>query len=100
MRLTSIVLDDDPDSASGSGTIYLDDMTASVGPENYAVRFTKASDVVDVVWAPVATQLTLNTSSSSVTRVRAGGEAMVEPTINGQYTFTAGPEPVYIHHQP
>ncbi len=100
VRLTSIVLDDDPDSASGSGTIYLDDMTASVGPENYAVRFTKASDVVDVVWAPVATQLTLNTSSSSVTRVRAGGEAMVEPTINGQYTFTAGPEPVYIHHQP
>ena len=100
VRLTSIVLDDDPDSASGSGTIYLDDMTASVGPESYAVRFTKASEVVDVIWAPVATQLTLNTSSPRVTRVRAGGEATVEPASNGQYTFAAGPEPVYIHHVP
>ncbi len=99
-RLAAIVLDDDPDSASGAGTIYLDDMTASVGAESYAVRFTNGAEVIDVVWAPAAAQLSLPTSSASVTRVRAWGEASAEPAANGRYTFTAGPDPVYIHHVP
>ncbi|NTW02579.1 MAG: hypothetical protein HGA19_15085, partial [Oscillochloris sp.] len=98
--LDSLILDDDPNSTSGSGTIYLDDLTASVGPESYAVRFMKANEAVDVIWAPDSAQVTLPTSSDHVTRVRAWGETTEEPVSNGHYTFTAGPDPVYIHHVP
>ena len=100
VSLTAIVLDDDPNTATGSGTIYLDDMTASSGPDSYAVRFAKGADVIDVIWAPNVTQVSVPTLSNQVTRVRAWGETTVEAANGGLYTFTVGPDPVYIHHTP
>ena len=98
VSLTALVLDDDPNTAVGTGTIYLDDLTASSGPDSYAVRFHKGAEVVDVIWAPTVTQVSLPTQAGQVTRVRAWGETTVEPTNGGRYTFTVGPDPVYIHH--
>lgn len=100
VSLVAFVLDDDPNSASGSGTLYLDDLTAMVGPESYAVRFAIGSEVTDVVWAPRVTQVIVPTRSAQVTRVRAWGETTVEPSQNGQYIFFVGPDPVYLHHMP
>ncbi|NCC37013.1 MAG: hypothetical protein EOM24_34145, partial [Chloroflexia bacterium] len=38
-RLIALVLDDEPDTATGSGTIYLDDVTVLSGPPAYGARF-------------------------------------------------------------
>jgi len=98
--LVALVLDDDPDSAAGAGTIYLDDLTAAVGPEVYGVRFPRGGEVVDVVWAPAPAQVAIPTRSAQVRRVQRGGEVAVEAARDGQYTFRVGPAPVYLHHTP
>ena len=100
VSLTALVLDDDPNTATGEGTIYLDDLTASLGAESYAVRFSQGAEVVDVIWAPNVTQVVVPTQSGQVTRVRAWGETTVEPTNGGRYTFSVGPDPVFIRHTP
>ncbi|EFO81221.1 hypothetical protein OSCT_0917 [Oscillochloris trichoides DG-6] len=98
--LTAIIIDDDPDSTTGSGTIYIDNMTAMTGPETYAVRYPKGNSVVDVIWAPSVSQVVLPTQSNQIQRVRAWGETSNEASSNGRYTFSVGPDPVYIHHTP
>lgn len=100
LRLTALVLDDDPDRFSGSGAIFLDDLTAATGPDSYGVRFTKGEQVVDVLWAPSPTQVSLPTRSPEARRVNATGAAGVEPARDGRITLTIGPEPVYLHHTP
>jgi hypothetical protein len=100
VSLVAFVLDDDPDSVSGKGTLYLDDLTAIAGPASYAVRFTRGDELIDVVWAPRVTQVAVPTQSSQITRVRAWGETTVEPSHNGLFTFIVGPDPVYLHHLP
>ncbi len=100
ISMTALVVDDDPDAATGTGTIYFDDLTAVTGPESYGVRFSKGAEVVDVLWAPTVTQITLPTRSAQVRKVRAWGETSNEPTNGGAYTVAIGPEPVYIQHLP
>lgn len=99
-RLVAIVLDDEPDSFSGSGTIYLDDLTAVTGPEAYGARFTKGGGVVDVIWAPSVTQVTVPTNSATGTRVEIWGETKTENASNGQFVFAVGPNPIFLSHTP
>ena len=97
----AIVLDDEPDSASGGGTIYLDDMTAFSGPEAYGVRFAKGDgSVVDVLWATSSAPISLPTASSNATLVQAdGGERTVQAS-GGAIGLTLGPSPVFLTHTP
>ncbi len=97
-RLVSIVLDDEPDSKVGSGTIYLDDLSAVTGPEAYGARFVKDGSVVDVLWAPQATEINLPTSSAQGTRVEIWGESKTETSHNGVFTFGVGPNPIFLSH--
>ncbi len=98
--LVSIVLDDEPDNRPSSGTIYLDDLTGLVGPEAYGARFNKGDQVVDVLWAPQATQINLATQSSQGTRVELWGEEKTEVAGNGRFTMAVGPNPVFLTHKP
>ncbi|NTU85852.1 MAG: hypothetical protein HGA45_42065 [Chloroflexales bacterium] len=100
VSLTAIALDDDPDTASGSGTIYLDDLSASTGAESYAVRFPRGGEVIDVVWATQPTQVAVPTRSGQATLVRAWGETTVVQASAGQLVLNVGPDPVYLHHVP
>jgi hypothetical protein len=96
--LTTIVLDDEPDSFSGSGTIYLDDMTATSGPEAYGVRFSKGGGVVDVLWAPGGGQVSVPTSSALGTLVDRSGGTTAVSSSGGQFAINVGPSPVYLIH--
>jgi hypothetical protein len=98
--LTALVLDDDPDSFAGAGAIYLDDMTAATGPDSYGVRFSRGGEVVDVVWAPAPTQISLPTQSAEARRVRLWGEVGAEPARDGRLTLAVGPDPIYLRHVP
>ncbi len=102
VSLTAIVLDDDPNTATGSGAIYLDDMVATSGSESYAVRFNKANsnEVVDVIWATESAQVNVPTSSPQSTMVRAWGETATATPANGLLTLTVGPDPIFLHHVP
>ncbi|NNJ09778.1 hypothetical protein EKD04_005515 [Chloroflexales bacterium ZM16-3] len=99
-RLVSIVLDDEPDSKTGSGTIYLDDLSAVTGPEAYGARFVQGGSVVDVIWAPQVTEINLPTSSAQGTRVEIWGETKTEVANNGYFTFGVGPNPIFLRHVP
>ncbi len=98
--LVALVLDDEPDSFTGSGTIYLDDITELSGPEAYGVRFNKAGEVVDVLWAPQVTEITLPTNSAQGTRVELWGETKTESASGGQFRFAVGPNPIFLSHVP
>lgn len=101
ITLTAIVITDDPDSATGSGTIYLDDLTAMTGEEAYHVRFEKSGEeVVDVLWAPRPTTATVPTRSAQGTIVRPWGEASSETPSNGVFNIPIGESPIFLTHIP
>lgn len=75
VRLTALVLDDEPDGASGSGTFYLDDMTAFEGPEAYGVRFSRPGRVVDVLWSPTGGRVNLPVNVRAATIVTRDGSS-------------------------
>jgi polysaccharide biosynthesis protein PslG len=100
-RLVSVVLDDEPNSKIGSGTIYLDDLSAVTGPEAYGARFAKGDgSSVDVIWAPQVTEINLPTSSAQGTRVEIWGETKTETSHNGVFTLGVGPNPIFLSHVP
>lgn len=98
--LVALVLDDQPDHQPSAGTIYLDDLTGLVGPEAYGSRFQRGGQVIDVLWAPQATQITLPTSSRQGARVELWGEQKTEVADNGQFTLAIGPSPIFLTHTP
>lgn len=100
-RLIAIVLDDEPDSASGPGGFIIDDLVAVSGPEAYGARFPKPDgSVIDVLWAPKGGTVTIGTSSPSAKIVdRWGGESRASAS-GGGISLNLGPSPIYVHHLP
>lgn len=81
-KLTAIVLDDYTDTTVVGGDIYLDDITAVVGSEAYAVRFPSGdSNVTDILWAPQ-------------------GAHVVIPAASGQIQLDLGPSPIFQRYTP
>ncbi|KAB8143845.1 hypothetical protein F8S13_08055 [Chloroflexia bacterium SDU3-3] len=97
--LTAIVLDDEPDKSSGSGAIYLDDLTAVSGADAYGARFGVGGGVVDVLWAPGEAQISLPTSSASGTITAPDGTQRSISASGGQFTLSLGPSPILLAHQ-
>jgi hypothetical protein len=97
-RLVALVLDDEPDSKTGAGTIYLDDLTAISGAEAYGVRFSKSGAVVDVLWAPGGAQVNLPTSFSQGRLTDRAGGSTTQNASNGQFALNLGPSPLYLEH--
>ncbi len=60
----ALVLDDAPDRAVSSGTIYLDDLTAISGPEAYDLQVDRNGQALDVLWAPDGLRARLPTYSA------------------------------------
>jgi len=98
--LKALVLDDAPDSFSGSGTVYLDDMTAVSGPESYGARFARGGSTIDVLWAPQVSTMPIGTKSNQATLVDSWGDSSSVSSSNGQFNITLGPNPVYLTHVP
>jgi hypothetical protein len=78
LRLKELIVDDDPNTASGSGTIWVDNLTAFVGGEVYAQRFGVGNEVVDVIWSPTGSTVQLPAASAATVTQRDGGSQTVQ----------------------
>ncbi len=100
--LRALVLDDYPDPRQDSGTIFLDQLTATVGPDAYVVRFARPDgNAVDVAWATSdGGSVPINTQSDPVAAVDRNGTPQGILVTNGTMTVTTGNAPLFITHTP
>lgn len=95
----ALVLDDAPDAATGSGLMYLDDLTAISGPEGYDLQVLRGDETVDVLWAPEGVRARLPTASITASVTELDGEVRSDSAEDGYLTFALGPAPVFVQHQ-
>lgn len=96
--VAAIVLDDAPDSAIGSGTIYLDDLTAISGTEAYDIQLQRGAQSIDVLWAPEPVLASIRTSAPSGQVVRQDGAQTTATASQGRLTVQLGPSVQYVTH--
>ncbi|PDW04428.1 glycosyl hydrolase [Candidatus Viridilinea mediisalina] len=98
--LQAIVLDNEG-SPVRSGTIYLDDISALSGPEAHGVRFNRPDgQVVDVLWAPTVTQVSVPSASAQAVLVDLWGSESSLSAQGGMLTLGVGPNPFFLTHRP
>jgi polysaccharide biosynthesis protein PslG len=101
LRLRELVVDDHPNTATGSGTIYVDDLTAFQGADVYVQRFAQAGgEVVDVVWSPDGGTVRIPTASGAATVTQRDGGSGPIRADNGALNLNVGPAPIYVRHVP
>ena len=100
LQLTELVIDDNPNEAAGSGTIFIDDLIGFQGGEVYAQRFQQDGEVIDVVWSPSGSSVQIPTSSASATIVERDGASRTTSPNAGMLQLNVGPAPIYVHHIP
>ncbi len=100
ITLQAIVIDDDPDSRTGEGVIYLDDLTGYSGPEAYAARFAADRGVVEVIWAVDGGQVRISSADAEVTIIDRDGGQRRQAAPGGVLTLDVGPRPIYLIYQP
>jgi hypothetical protein len=100
ITLQAIVIDDDPDTRTGEGVVYLDDLTGYSGPEAYAARFAAERGVVEVIWAVDSGRVRVPSADAEVTIIdRDGGQRRLA-AAGGMVTLDVGPRPIYLLYQP
>jgi len=97
-RLDAIVLDDAPDSFSGSGAIYLDDLIAISGPEAYDMELRRGGVALDVLWSSEPLGATLSSAGASARVVERDGRRRTAAVEGGKINLTLGPTPIYVVH--
>ncbi len=100
LRLKELIVDDDPNTATGTGTIYIDDLTAFQGGEIYAQRFQAGGDVVDVLWSPTGSSVQLASASGSATVTERNGQSRIVNANGGILNLNVGPGPIYVRYVP
>lgn len=97
--IQAIVLDDMIDRMTGSGTIYLDDLTVISGHEVYDLRLRRGGEDLDVLWSPPGARAVISSRSAFARHIdRDGGESQLS-AANGRLQINLGPAPVYVWHQ-
>ena len=97
-RLDAIVLDDAPDSFTGHGTIYLDDLIAISGPEAYDLELRRGASALDVLWASGPIGATLSSGGERAHLITRDGSRSITPVTNGKMEISLGPAPIYVVH--
>jgi polysaccharide biosynthesis protein PslG len=100
IKVRALVVDDQPNEYGGSGTIWIDDLTASSGPEVYAYRWQRGVGAVDVVFAPAGANVRIPTASATARIVERDGAASEIRAEGGYLTIWADGRPRYLHHTP
>lgn len=97
--LVALVVDDLTDASTGSGAIFLDDLTAITGREAYDFRLRRGSAALDILWSPPGVRVLLDTHARRGFLIdRSGGETTVTPQ-DKQFDLTLGPAPLYLWHR-
>jgi hypothetical protein len=94
ISLAAIVLDDEPDGASGRGAIFLDDLSAVGGPELYSARFARADATVELLWAPRSASVSIDAAGATI--LDRGGAPVNRPVADGRVALDLGPSPLYV----
>ncbi|MBA3943383.1 MAG: hypothetical protein H0X37_02335 [Herpetosiphonaceae bacterium] len=97
VRIKALVVAPHPDTATGMGTIYVDDLTAFEGTEVYASRF-RASDG-NGVWSPAGSTVQLPSASTTATITERDGATHTITAQNGMLSLNAGAAPIYVHYE-
>jgi len=98
VRLDAIVLDDAPDSFTGHGTIYFDDLIAISGPEAYDLELRRGATALDVLWASGPIGATLSSGGERARLTTRDGSRSTTPVTNGKIEISLGPAPIYVVH--
>ncbi|MBC8078042.1 MAG: hypothetical protein H7Y32_18330, partial [Chloroflexales bacterium] len=99
VRFAALILDDAPDSATGGGSVYVDDLTAIDGREAYDMRLRRGDAALDILWSPPSTPLAISTISPSARVVQRDGPAQTQESQGGRLRFDVGPAPLYVWHR-
>ncbi len=102
VHIKALVVAPHPDTATGTGTIYVDDLTAFQGSEVYDSRFSGSggNGIVDVVWSPAGNTVQLPSASTTATITDRDGATHTVTAQNGLLSLNVGPAPIYVHHVP
>lgn len=94
--LDALILDDAPDSFAGRGTVYLDGITATSGPEAYHLRAQRGTTVIDVLWSPEGIQAQLPLRSAQATGIDRDGSASTLVAPNTTVALPLSDAPRYV----
>lgn len=99
VAVAGLVLDDAPDSFSGRGTIYIDDLTAIGGSEAYNLRVQRADKLIDVLWSPDNVRVKLAVDAPQAQVVERDGATQTLTVTNGLIDdFGLADAPRYLVH--
>jgi hypothetical protein len=96
--LTALVVDDAYDADIGTGTIYLDNLTAIRGREIYDIRLARGGTALDILWSPPGTRATLNTSAHRGQVVSLNGTTRRVLSFGGRFSLYTDAEPFFLWH--
>jgi hypothetical protein len=99
ISVVAVILDDQPDSVIGNGTIYLDDLSAIDGREAYDLRLARGEESLDILWSPPGTPVAIGTQSATARVVSRDGASQNQLADGGRLRFTLGPAPIYVWHR-
>lgn len=95
----ALVLDDVNDRFTGSGTIYVDDLTAIHGREAYNLRFRRGNEALDILWSPPGIKVAMDTKASTGTLIGRDGAEAQAAARNGYITVDLSAAPIYLWHR-
>ncbi len=99
VALQALILDDQVDSFTGAGTIWLDDLSVISGHEVYDLRLERGGEALDILWSPPSARVNLATSAPSARQIERGGADRTLPAQDGRLKVNLGPAPVYLWHK-
>jgi hypothetical protein len=82
----------------GSGTIFLDDLTAINGREAYDLRLRRGDAALDVLWSPPGAPVAINTTVTSARVIARDGAQTTQQAVERQLRFVLSGAPVYVLH--
>jgi polysaccharide biosynthesis protein PslG len=101
LQFASFRLENTPDEPAGGGTIYLDNLQVSEGPDVTAARFTRTDgQVVDALWSVEPRDVQLPTRSTSAQVTDRDGAARSVEAKGGVLSLKVGSSPIYVLHKP
>lgn len=98
-HLVGLVIDDSHDAFIGSGSIYLDDVTAISGPEVHNLRFRRGQWALDILWSPPGMRINLDTRAHKGYLTTLDGTEQPLTPAGGRFSLDIGTEPVFLWHQ-
>jgi hypothetical protein len=95
----AVIVDDAYDGFIGTGTIYLDNLTAIYGREVYDLRFERGSRDLDIIWSPPGVRATLNTRANRGYMVLLDGDTQQIEADDGRFDLSITADPVFLWHR-